>query len=496
MKKPLLIGLAAGLALASSAASLVALRSWWPALEALLGSGAARRLLAVEFAAPLVCLAALALFVRVRPVVGGVALVRVLLCGIGLAWCAFLVCSPSYRRLWLELAYGPAVACAALALVFELWSARWRPRPAKFARAGLVALALTPLACEGALRVLASVRPSPLLVRDERAPGRVLERNRKIYSVARFGMACNSGGHFDEEFKRREAGEVRVALFGDSFSQGIVPYSMHYSTVAERALGFPVDNYGIAGVGPLEYEQLLLREALPLDPSAVVVAFFVGNDFEVPPDEPVADPRLSSWLDREHVLLWLVPRRLARLLRERRENPTGVAGEQLDRQSLDPKVDLATRYPWLFDPLQEKASISKAGYLAIERARVVEACESEERTLMPAIRTLVRMREECAPRPFGVLVIPDEFQVEDALWADVGRAGVARDRPQQVLARELGAAGIPVLDVLPVLRGVAPLADGNRHLYHLRDTHWNPRGNRVVGEALAPFLRSLLEGAR
>ena len=90
------------------------------------------------------------------------------------------------------------------------------------------------------------------------------------------------------------------------------------------------------------------------------------------------------------------------------------------------------------------------------------------------------------------MLIPDEFQVEDALWEQiVARAGVTleRDRPQRLVAGFLEERGVPFLDLLPVLRAVPPLSDGNRHLYHSRDTHFNARGNRVVAEALASFLR-------
>ena len=108
------------------------------------------------------------------------------------------------------------------------------------------------------------------------------------------------------------------------------------------------------------------------------------------------------------------------------------------------------------------------------------------------LRVLERMQRECEERPFGVLLIPDEFQVEDGLWAELALPSLRRERPQQLLLRERERLGIPALDLLPVLRGVPPLADGNRHLYHLRDTHWNTRGNRFAGEALAGFVRGLL----
>lgn len=38
------------------------------------------------------------------------------------------------------------------------------------------------------------------------------------------------------------------------------------------------------------------------------------------------------------------------------------------------------------------------------------------------------------------------------------------------------------------LRAAPPWEDGRRHVYHLRDTHWNARGNRIAGEELARFL--------
>ena len=53
----------------------------------------------------------------------------------------------------------------------------------------------------------------------------------------------------------------------------------------------------------------------------------------------------------------------------------------------------------------------------------------------------------------------------------------------------LEAQGIPNLALLPILRSVVPLPDGQRHLYHLQDTHFNARGNDVAGKAMADFIR-------
>ena len=56
----------------------------------------------------------------------------------------------------------------------------------------------------------------------------------------------------------------------------------------------------------------------------------------------------------------------------------------------------------------------------------------------------------------------------------------------------LNAQGIPFLDLLPAARAVPAMADGQRHLYHLRDTHFNVRGNQMAGEQLAKFLKDRL----
>jgi hypothetical protein len=96
------------------------------------------------------------------------------------------------------------------------------------------------------------------------------------------------------------------------------------------------------------------------------------------------------------------------------------------------------------------------------------------------------------------MIIPDEFQVEDELWERVSeRAGrpLERDRPQALLQAWLAEEQIPHLDLLPILRAAPPLADGRRHLYHARDTHWNARGNRIAAQALADFLLGSLTPA-
>ena len=86
--------------------------------------------------------------------------------------------------------------------------------------------------------------------------------------------------------------------------------------------------------------------------------------------------------------------------------------------------------------------------------------------------------------------------VEDALWRRIEadtEAPLDRHALRRRLVEWCEAQDIPCLDLWPVLDAVAPLEDGDRHLYLLRDTHWNARGNEVAGRALAPFVRLLMK---
>jgi hypothetical protein len=147
----------------------------------------------------------------------------------------------------------------------------------------------------------------------------------------------------------------------------------------------------------------------------------------------------------------------------------------------------------------EVPPFSRETFLKIERARAAEICGPDRRRYAELYETLAAMREMTKATgrvQFAVMLIPDEFQVEDALWDGVLRDHRApqldRYQPQRLIKAWLKQQAIPVLDLLPSLRSADPLSDGRRHVYHLQDTHLNARGNRIAGEAMAEFLNDLL----
>jgi hypothetical protein len=417
-------------------------------------------------------------------------------------WLLMLVAVQPFQRLWFDFA---------LAVSAGVWSgwmllarsaraqARWHGVLERTLTAACAAIVLLELG----LRALALASPRPVLARGDDAPGRFVERFRCKPGELRFGFPCNERGFCDGPFARRGQQEVLVAAIGDSFHVGAVPHAWHFTTVCEEALGVRVDNLGVAGIGPPEYLHLLLEESLPLDPSAVTVSLFVGNDLDyAESDAGLPSTWLRGWFEREGVLLAVVPRRIARLRAERAQSP-GAIGDTAALgtgagapPALADREALRASLPWLEDPLLEQPSLSSEAYLRLERQRALAICRGEPRSLRAACERLRQMRAACGSVPFGVLLIPDELQVEDELWTAVSSSAgepLERDLAQRLLTAWLTEEGIPFVDLLPLLREVPPLADGRRHVYHLQDTHFNARGNSVAGKALSALVEMLLQ---
>jgi len=229
-----------------------------------------------------------------------------------------------------------------------------------------------------------------------------------------------------------------------------------------------------------------------------VVALFAGNDLEeytrLPP------PRWSDWMDRRNSMLYVTGLRLWAVGLERARS--GADADEIARglgRGLAAGLDtseLERELPHLVDPLLERASYSPERFMQLEVQRAQLLGRPSEAEYARLGRQLDDLRSAAGDVPLALVVIPDEFQVDDVLWAGV-LAGVG-DEPLererfQAFVRDWGAArGVPVCDLLPDLRAVPPWSDGRPHLYHLRDTHFNARGNRAAGESVARFLAGIL----
>lgn len=400
----------------------------------------------------------------------------------------------------------PALAAAVAALVFSTASLAAALAPARLPRVrraldlGLTSLAVALLALELGLQAASRLDASPLLARRRaQDDDSVLRALRLAPGTPHLGGRANSDGYVDEEFSAARTRPRRAVSIGDSFSIGVVPHLFHFTTVAEERLGdTEILNLGVPGIGPAQYRLLLESDGLALAPDLVLVQLFAGNDLEeTSPAQPSAG---WPWMQRGNVMLFLLAQRLQAILRERARS--GIdAGELERRLGRELEAGLAEReleraLPHLVDPTLEPPSYSPERFLGIEsyRAKLLGSPSPAEYARL--LEQLDVLLEVAGDVPLAFVILPDEFQVDDALWAEVtaaaGGAALERERFQRVVLEWARARGVPALDLLPELRAVPPWSDGRPHLFHLRDTHFNRRGNRAAGEALARFLGEIL----
>lgn len=382
------------------------------------------------------------------------------------------------------LAYGLYVAWSLLL------PATRRVIPRRVARAldvfGMNIVIILVLA-ELSLRVVAMFWSSPLLITSSTPSQIRRDSNRQAPGSLRFGFPMNSGGHYDTEFVPKGASRRRLVVsIGDSFSYGAVPHYFHFTTVAERLLnGVDIYNMGYPGTGPEDYLYLLENQALPLNPDLIVIQLFMGNDLPVGPSG-ASPPR---WCDADRYLLAIVWFRLGIMRRAHLVNAGRRGSVLLDSAAI------VKRYPWVLDPQLEQPHLNAQTYLQLETRNALEIAGAGDKVYARFFGVLSEMRHVAGNIPVAFVVIPDEFQVEDGLWAEIvkhAKVKLDRDLPQSRVVPELRKRGWPVVDLLPLLRAVKPMADGRRHLYALRDTHFNTRGNAVAGRALAHLVDSLL----
>jgi lysophospholipase L1-like esterase len=465
-------------------------------------------MVAVPYLGALLAGAALVLELCTPPPDGLAALARKLFAALVATWLWFVFFSPfGFSPAMLGVGAGLLAALFGGARVLAAGrSRRWSPSARRRLDLAVFSLCATAVLSEVALRALSHARPSHLLARESDDPLAALRGWRLAPASLRFGFPANAAGHYDDPFTVQRAKPRRVAVIGDSFSIGAVPHALHFTTLAEGLLGdTEVLNLGISGVGPAEYEALLEHEALALQPDLVVVCLFAGNDLGAPEIRPTGVMgALSEVLDRRDVLIHLVPSRLARIAEEREQLGTSRVAISQGAYDVPLAADatpaqLEAALPFLADPMLEQPTQAKETFLRLELSRLRDVATAEERVYQRLIARCARMRDEARPAPLAIVLIPDEFQVEDALWSELAalapEQGLERNRFQREVGSELARRGIPVVDLLPLLRAAQPLSDGRLHVYHLNDTHFNARGNRIAADALAELVRTLLPRA-
>jgi hypothetical protein len=378
-------------------------------------------------------------------------------------WIALLFGLATPLHMWLTIESVLVLSIVPGVLVTVALSLRWR--------SGLITeiVGVTAVTCvlfELSLRAFNHFRPSWVFYSAS------YDRFRGQARAPFYDRQLNSKGFNDVEHTLVKGADVdsRILAIGDSFVFGVVPYRANFLTRLEDELRgtirAEVVKMGIAAADPQDYLSLLVNEGLAFRPNLVVVAFFIGNDFESPARK-LYEYSYVATLVRSVATIW-------------RDAPPA--------QSL-PNWSGAT-----YD--DEHPSLDEDRFLEIEvdRAWVYETDSTRLQTATAkAVGYLRQMREVSsrAGADLMVVLIPDESQVDPTLQDQVVRArrwasGQFDFRlPNRLLAGALTEEGIRHLDLLAAFEEKSRLT----RLYKPRDTHWNIEGNRLAAEEIARFIR-------
>lgn len=328
--------------------------------------------------------------------------------------------------------------------------------------------------------------------------------------IGRGDFVLNSRGLKTKEYARAKApGSTRIIALGDSFTNGSVPYDSIWLVQLERALQEHSDgdvevlNLGVPAVGPDFELRMWQIEGRALAPDLVVLAFFVGNGFRDAIGE-VGDRGLVDRLARASFAFRLARNyfAVARAL----EDPAEIAlGKSAMRKApyesggyrlpdIDRETDLLkpTFTPEAFHEIEVRR------LWTCDRTRQAEFDLVFER--VSGFLTTLHGEVEQAGARLVVMLIPDEYQVDDELQASLleqeGRSADTFDfeAPQRRLGVLLASLGVPTLDLLQPFRE----AGASARLYRLRNTHWNVEGNALAAKLLERFLltNGILEPGR
>lgn len=314
----------------------------------------------------------------------------------------------------------------------------------------------------------------------------------------------------------------RIVVVGDSFAEWMEQSGGNFARIAESSLrrqgrNVAMVNMGEAGSGLADYYRNLVTYAAALKPDTVVISVYLGNDLSpFPGGLPPADqlhlrlPPTSAqhgWRQflKQSVLLnlmyrqaklhvpWLQSGFTAHVVDYSRSvagKDTAFVAERLAR--VDPQLlhdakadaingwDLATA---LFQP-DYYDNLAKADTTSVEGVAARKA--------LTDVQFVYRYVRSIGANPVLVLIPPSPWV--DARYHDYfrrlgyGRLGLVDGLPPivgEIVAMARGD-GVAVLDLLPVLRA------SDQPAYLERDIHFNSHGQKLVGQALADFLQTVL----
>ena len=292
-------------------------------------------------------------------------------------------------------------------------------------------------------------------------------------------IAINATGvRDDEELGPKPPGSKRIMILGDSLVLSVqVPFEQTFGEqlegrLNERSAGkdisYRVVNAGVQGYGPVEQLLLFRRLVAEVQPDVVVMTIFVGNDAEealtseikLVPDRPILEVLRESVITRlrrtvRRSMVLQVLRLRVREALSRFQGPSAPPEPPHQSYAANPAPRIARGIALTRDIVEQLAR---------------EGAQAGART--------------------AIVLMPARFQIDDADYGRlrdiVAEAGgdLRRNAATERFASALAETGLPMLDLLPILRDARPGPD----LFFKENIHLTKHGHEVVGEALARFL--------
>ena len=353
----------------------------------------------------------------------------------------------------------------------------------------------------------------------------------------------NSWGLRDREHpQQKPAGTVRTVLVGDSFLEGAfveksIGMRLEELWQSEGHRDREVMTLGISATGPPQYYYRIRNIALSLQPDALVLMFFSGNDFvadalspwHVPP--VVAERPQPSWLGAVAPrLTWLLVNRLGLSEFGRGNNKVSIdkVKEIIKKpraERLDAMVQLVKTYYYpqkdervireilsrggdkfwdRFEPRDRDQEYLQAWWLAnmvdwetatwtvpLTQAEIEQSVSKEQ--IAATMSWLLGARELARERGIKFLIALAPVGIVDPSYAEFWSPWPRymsfpkqREIMHRLLRAELEAKGVTVVDLEDDLKGVPGT-------YRLSDGHWTELGTEIAAKRLAAALSKMNE---
>ncbi len=270
-----------------------------------------------------------------------------------------------------------------------------------------------------------------------------------------------------------------------------------------------VINVGYPGTHTGEQLAMLKKFGLQYNPNLVVLGFFVGNDFQDanPKRKRIIVNDIYIDIDKkDELIIFGYPiigkSRLLMFLQQKYQVYQKLQKGKQDSvkllsSSLAPSLNLGSNL--IIDREKSPGILSNKAFLRVEKSRL-KFCNIKDlidgkwdENINYIFHSILEMQKLLKSRniEFIVAIYPDEYQVNEKLlneifaeYDNLQRESYNLTCQQEILSKFLEVNGIPYIDMLDRFK----IEQNTRHLYLLREPHWNSAGNLLAANILFNHL--------